>query len=330
MLADALDAIGSLVSSSLSATLFPLKWQLIRDRLNRLHAGLADITAAGADEENGEGRRDAFVSLLRDVAATAREALELVPRSQGRHYGGGKLRLRSDLDLLAAALDAHVARLDEVFASGALTRARALVVPRPGAGASRDDVRFYVRDLFARLRVGGAEMRREAAAALTEALCDEDKCVRVLVVLLEGRRLLLARPLRHAEQRPWPPAKLSGHRCSRRVTLPQPGPSPPPPSSFHAASGAPLSLPLLSPKCCVTGAVPPLTTGAPLHVAFSSRRRPCARPRTILHAIAFSPRSRTNLTCCHSEHRAESRAASRGTAAMSNARHLFDRKSQRG
>jgi len=27
-------------------------------------------------------------------------------------------------------------------------------------------------------------MRREAAAALTEALCDEDKCVSVLVVLL--------------------------------------------------------------------------------------------------------------------------------------------------
>jgi hypothetical protein len=103
-----------------------------------------------------------------------------VPRSQGRHYGGGKLRLRSDLDVLAAALDAHVARLDEVYASGALTRAWALVVPRPGAGATRDDVRFYVRDLVARLRVGGVEMRREAAAALTDALRDDEKCVRVV------------------------------------------------------------------------------------------------------------------------------------------------------
>ena len=120
------------------------------------------------------------MSLLRDVAATARKALKLVSRSQGRHYGGGKLRLRSDLDLLAAALDAHVARLDEVYASGALTRARALVVPRPGAGATRADVRFYVRDLFARLRVGGAEMRREAAAALAEVLRDDEKCVRVV------------------------------------------------------------------------------------------------------------------------------------------------------
>ncbi|PAN14430.1 hypothetical protein PAHAL_2G409600 [Panicum hallii] len=180
MLAEALDAVSSLASASLSATLFPLKWQLIRDRLNRLHAGLADITATDADDENGEGRCDAFVSLLRDVAAAAREALELVPRSQGRHYGGGKLRLRSDLDLLAAALDANVARLDDVYASGALARARALVVPRPGAGATRDDVRFYVRDLFARLRVGGAEMRREAAAALAEVLRDDEKCVRVV------------------------------------------------------------------------------------------------------------------------------------------------------
>ncbi|CAL5072147.1 unnamed protein product [Urochloa decumbens] len=181
MLAEALDAITSLVSASLSATLFPLKWQLIRDRLNRLHAGLADITVTGADE----GRCGAFASLLRDAAATARGALELVPRSKGRHYGGGKLRLRSDLDVLAAALDAHAARLDEVYASGALARARALVVPRPGPGASRDDVRFYVRDLFARLRAGcggGGEMRRDAAAALADALRGDERCVVVRVV----------------------------------------------------------------------------------------------------------------------------------------------------
>ncbi|CAL5083495.1 unnamed protein product [Urochloa decumbens] len=180
MLAEALDAITSLVSASLSATLFPLKWQLIRDRLDRLHAGLADITVTGAEE----GRCSAFASLLRDAAATARDALDLVPRSQGRHYGGGKLRLRSDLDLLAAALDAHAARLDEVYASGALARERALVVPRPGPGASRDDVRFYVRDLFARLRAGGGggEMRRDAAAALAEALRGDERCVVVRVV----------------------------------------------------------------------------------------------------------------------------------------------------
>ncbi|CAN6211982.1 unnamed protein product [Urochloa humidicola] len=166
MLAEALAAISSLISASLSATLFPLKWQLIRDRLNRLHAGLADITITVA----ADGRCGAFASLLRDAAATARAALDLVPRSQGRRYGGGKLRLRSDLDVLAAELDAHASRLDEVCASGALARARALVVPRPAPGASRDDVRFYVRDLFARLRAGGAEMRRDAAAALAEAL----------------------------------------------------------------------------------------------------------------------------------------------------------------
>ncbi|CAN6219231.1 unnamed protein product [Urochloa humidicola] len=179
MLAEALAAISSLVSASLSATLFPLKWQLIRDRLNRLHAGLADITFTGADDETSN-RCDAFASLLRDATATARCALELVPRSQGRHYGGGKLRLRSDLDVLAAALDAHAARLDEVCASGALARARALVVPRPAPGASREDVRFYVRDLFARLRAGGAEMRREAAAALAEALRGGGFAVRVV------------------------------------------------------------------------------------------------------------------------------------------------------
>ncbi|XP_040382444.1 uncharacterized protein LOC102717731 [Oryza brachyantha] len=178
--AAALGAISDLVSASLAASLFPFKWQLIRDRLNRLHAGIADITVADAPSDGGE-RHEALVGLLRAISETAREASELVPRSQGRHYGGGKLRLRSDLDVVAATLDALVARMDEIYASGALTRARALVVSRPGAGASREDVRFYVRDLFARLRVGGAEMRREAAAALTEVLHDDEKCVRVVV-----------------------------------------------------------------------------------------------------------------------------------------------------
>ncbi|XP_051215364.1 uncharacterized protein [Lolium perenne] len=189
-LAAALDAINSLISASFSASLFPLKWQLIRDRLNRLHGGLADITII-APSDGGE-RHEAFDGLLRDVAGAVTEARELVPRSQGKHYGGGKLRLRSDLDVVASTLDAHVARLDEVCASGSLTRARALVVPRPCAGASREDVRFYVRDLFARLRVGGAEMRREAAAALNEVLRDDEKCVRVVVAdVADGISLLV-------------------------------------------------------------------------------------------------------------------------------------------
>ncbi|KAG8099675.1 hypothetical protein GUJ93_ZPchr0013g37738 [Zizania palustris] len=178
-LAAALETIRALVSDSLSASLFPFKWQLIRDRLNRLHAGLDDVTVNEASD--GGERRDAFLGLLQAVVETAGEARELVPRSQGRHYRDGKLRLRSDLDVVAAALGAHAARLDEIYTSGALTRARALVVSRPGAGASRDDVRFYVRDLFARLRVGAAEMRREATAALNEVLHDDEKCVRVVV-----------------------------------------------------------------------------------------------------------------------------------------------------
>jgi hypothetical protein len=66
----ALDAINCWVSDSLSATLFPLKWQLVKDRLNRLHAGLGDITLNVADDDT-DARCDAFTNLLRRVAATA-------------------------------------------------------------------------------------------------------------------------------------------------------------------------------------------------------------------------------------------------------------------
>ncbi|KAM0845274.1 hypothetical protein ACQ4PT_056477 [Festuca glaucescens] len=44
--------------------------------------------------------------------ATSLEAWELVPRSQGRHYGGGKLRLWSDLDVQAIELLAAIASGD--------------------------------------------------------------------------------------------------------------------------------------------------------------------------------------------------------------------------
>jgi hypothetical protein len=47
----ALDAISYLVSDSLSATLFPLKWQLNKDRLNRLHAGHTRRLCAGSGAE---------------------------------------------------------------------------------------------------------------------------------------------------------------------------------------------------------------------------------------------------------------------------------------
>jgi hypothetical protein len=51
-LAAALDAISCLVSDSLPATLFPLKWQLDRDRLSHLHVHhlLARLRAGGGAE----------------------------------------------------------------------------------------------------------------------------------------------------------------------------------------------------------------------------------------------------------------------------------------
>jgi hypothetical protein len=55
---------------------------------------------------------------------TAHEGRALVPRSQGRSYGGGKLRLCSNLDFLSASLEVHAARLDEAHEWSALARTR--------------------------------------------------------------------------------------------------------------------------------------------------------------------------------------------------------------
>jgi hypothetical protein len=59
---------------------------------------------------------------------------------------------------------------------------------------------LYVRDLFARLRVGGAEMQREVSAALDEVLRDDEKCVHVVASDV-------------------PTASVSSSRCSSAPTL---------------------------------------------------------------------------------------------------------------
>ena len=129
-------------------------------------------------KRTARGRCDAFVSLLRDVAATARKALELVSRSQGRHYGGGKLRLRSDHDLLVAAL---------VGPRGAAGRGVRVGGAYAGAGGTAARRRGHPRRravLRARpLRQAPGRRHRDAegaAAALAEVLRDDEKCVRVV------------------------------------------------------------------------------------------------------------------------------------------------------
>lgn len=184
--------VDSLISSSYSVRTLPVKWRVIREKLEQLHSGLT--VAAGGNQE-GSYNSSALAELLRDIVSMAGETQALAHRCSEEGYSGGKLQMRSDLDVIASKIDLQIKRLGEVYASGILTDAQAIIVSRPSAGASREDMRFYVKDLFSRLRIGDSEMRGRAIAALAEALHEDDKYARIAVLETDDGVGLLVRLL---------------------------------------------------------------------------------------------------------------------------------------
>uniref|UniRef100_A0A1D1YYP6 Vacuolar protein 8 n=1 Tax=Anthurium amnicola TaxID=1678845 RepID=A0A1D1YYP6_9ARAE len=170
--------VDTLISSSYSIKSFPGKWQSIRNKLAKLSSGLAAAAAGGAASP-GSGDVPALSELLQGINSTVDKAVALAGACADQSYAGGKLLMRSNLDLVASRLELHARSLEQVYASGVLTHARAIVLSKPGAGASRDDMRLYVKDLLSRVKVGGPGMAASALLALNEVLREDDKYVRV-------------------------------------------------------------------------------------------------------------------------------------------------------
>ncbi|KAJ6827370.1 vacuolar protein 8 isoform X1 [Iris pallida] len=180
--------VNSLVASSYAVRSFPVKWHSIRDKLEKLDSSL---TSAGTDA--GHGVSSELGELLDSVTATVSDARSLADRCCDECYSGGKLQLRSDLDVVISRLGLHMRRLDEIYASGTLSHSRAIILSRPGATASRDHMRLYVKDIFARMRIGGSELRAQALAALNQVLSEDEKYVRIVACeMADGVSLLVS------------------------------------------------------------------------------------------------------------------------------------------
>ncbi|OAY69947.1 U-box domain-containing protein 4 [Ananas comosus] len=170
----ALHLITSVISSSYSIRSFPAKWRSIRENLERLHS---DLSAAAVSANR---RSPELSELLQAIASTAEETHRIALRCADESYGGGRLLLQSDLDAASAKLGAHIKHLAEAYSQGALAHCTAIVVPKPGPGASREDARFYTRDLLSRARVGDFEMKIEALKSLNGVLSEDDRYVKIL------------------------------------------------------------------------------------------------------------------------------------------------------
>ena len=170
----AVELIFSVLSLSYPIRVFSGKWQLIRAKLEELHAGLI------AAEKCDSGESPSLSRLAAAVVATATECHDLCRRCVVFSYSG-KLLLQSDLDVAFAKLDAHAKKLNEIYKTGILTNGFALVVSKPSLAASKEDMRFYVRDLTTRMKVGDLGMKRQALKNLLEVVVEDEKYVKVIV-----------------------------------------------------------------------------------------------------------------------------------------------------
>ncbi|KAK9085069.1 hypothetical protein Sjap_025480 [Stephania japonica] len=169
-----IERLSSLLLLSHSTKVFHGKWQMIRDKLEKLYTGL---TAA---ENCDFASNSAFNELTKAISVTLKSSTDLADRCVNLSYSG-KLLMQSDLDVVSSKFDAHLKSLGKVHNAGILNQAQAIVVLKPGVGSSRDDMKFYIKDLLTRLKIGGSVMKRQALDGLDEVISEDEKYVKIVV-----------------------------------------------------------------------------------------------------------------------------------------------------
>ena len=171
-----IDFLSSLISLSHSTKVFAAKWQSIRTKLEDLNNGLIAVENCDSDEN------PVITELVLSLMVTITECYDLARRCVDLSYSG-KLLMQSDLDVISSKFDTHSKKLSEIYDAGILTGGFALVVSRPSFGACRDDMRFYVRDLVTRMKIGDTEMKRQALSNLHSAVAEDEKYINVIAEL---------------------------------------------------------------------------------------------------------------------------------------------------
>ncbi|KAJ6893387.1 vacuolar protein 8-like isoform X2 [Populus alba x Populus x berolinensis] len=173
-LRQAIEVISSLISYSHPIKVFAVKWQLIRNKLEELCSSLTAL-------ENCDSIQNPILSgMISAIVASASDCYDLARRCVDLSYSG-KLLMQSDLDVMVAKFERHVKNLFGICTAGILTQGFAIVVSRPGVNACKDDMRFYIRDLLTRMKIGDLEMKRQALLNLYDVVVEDDKYVKILV-----------------------------------------------------------------------------------------------------------------------------------------------------
>ncbi|XWS18295.1 hypothetical protein CRYUN_Cryun32bG0031600 [Craigia yunnanensis] len=174
-LRQAIEVISSLISLSHSIKVFTVKWQLIRKKLEELSSGLLTVENCDSSENTA-----VFSGLIPSIVVTVSECYDIARRCVDLSYSG-KLLMQSDLDVMVAKFGRHVKNLSGIYTAGILSHGFAIVVSRPGLGACKDDMKFYIRDLLTRMKIGDIEMKRQALVNLYEVVAEDERYVKLVV-----------------------------------------------------------------------------------------------------------------------------------------------------
>ncbi|KAK5819915.1 hypothetical protein PVK06_024949 [Gossypium arboreum] len=88
--------------------------------------------------------------------------------------------MQSDLDITSSSLSTHLHDLDLLLRSGVLHQSNAIVLSHSGPGSYKDDLGFFIRDVFTRLQIGGIEFKKKALESLLQLLNKDEKSTAVV------------------------------------------------------------------------------------------------------------------------------------------------------
>ena len=164
--------LDSLISLSSTIKCFPGKWQPIKISLRGLHSSLSTIEP----DEN-----IILSDLLSSISSTLEFAQFLANDCARENFAGGKLLLRSNLDVLNSKLGFHNQALNEILARRFLSQ-KAIILCKPKIGAPREEMRLYIKDLYSRMKLSDPEMATLALSSLGEILSEDEKYASILAV----------------------------------------------------------------------------------------------------------------------------------------------------
>ncbi|GAB4859405.1 hypothetical protein Ancab_010870 [Ancistrocladus abbreviatus] len=162
-----------LLISCLSVKSFVGRFHLLHSRLTSLKSSLSEIIDSPHWSHNS-----LLETLLPNLLSTLQRLLSLADpcsSADGNSFPGGKLLMQSDLDMASDSLSHHLHDLDLILRSGVLRQSSAIVLSHPGPGSAKDDLIYYIRDLFTRLQIGGFEFKEKALESLIQLLSDDEK-----------------------------------------------------------------------------------------------------------------------------------------------------------